>query len=125
MSFFDFQQNDLEQHKPKSFDGRPHQSEDMAVYNWGDENYDGLGDALQEGGDDLNDETFGGSGNVGEIFNPYLNLAPFPSYRHQGRTSTSQIPYYPTTNEGQNQPTIRLRIMKGNIWLRKCLVIPV
>ena len=34
--------------------------EDVAVYTWGEESYDGLGDALQEGGDDLNDETFGG-----------------------------------------------------------------
>ena len=31
----------------------------------GEESYDGLGDALQERGDELNDETFGGTGAVG------------------------------------------------------------
>lgn len=55
MSFFDFPQTDL--------DKRP---EDVAVYTWGEESYDGLGDALQEGGDELNDETFGAMGQVGE-----------------------------------------------------------
>ncbi|KAF8957454.1 topoisomerase II-associated protein PAT1-domain-containing protein [Flammula alnicola] len=40
--------------------------EDVAVYTWGEEGYDGLGDALQEGGDDLNDETFGSVGPIGE-----------------------------------------------------------
>lgn len=39
--------------------------EDLAVYTWGEESYDGLGDALHEGGDDLNDETFGSSGPIG------------------------------------------------------------
>jgi hypothetical protein len=28
------------------------------MYTWGKDSYDGLGDVLQEGGDDLNDETF-------------------------------------------------------------------
>lgn len=59
MSFFDFPQTDL--------DKRP---EDVAVYTWGEESYDGLGDALQEGGDELNDETFGSVGEVGEILVP-------------------------------------------------------
>ncbi|KAJ7260002.1 topoisomerase II-associated protein PAT1 [Mycena haematopus] len=39
-----------------------------SVYTWGEESYDGLGDALQEGGDDFNDEIFGGSGTVGKDF---------------------------------------------------------
>ncbi len=35
-------------------------TEDIAVYTWGTEDYDdGLGKALMEGGDDLNDLTFG------------------------------------------------------------------
>lgn len=34
--------------------------EDLAVYTWGEEGYDGLGDALMEEGDDFNDDTFGG-----------------------------------------------------------------
>ena len=32
----------------------------------GEDSYDGLGDALQEGRDELNDETFDGTGKVGE-----------------------------------------------------------
>lgn len=68
MSFFGFEQpNDLEEERRRiregGLNGGP---EDLAVYTWGEESYDGLGDALQEGGDELNDETFGGSGAVGE-----------------------------------------------------------
>jgi DNA topoisomerase 2-associated protein PAT1 len=40
-------------------------AEDIAVYTWGTEAYDGLGDQLQEQGDDTNDTTFGG-GDIGE-----------------------------------------------------------
>ncbi|KAJ6621334.1 topoisomerase II-associated protein PAT1 [Mycena sp. CBHHK59/15] len=68
MSFFGFQDNDLEKEKQKFMDGGSHEHEDVAVYTWGEESYDGLGDALQEGGDDLNDETFGGGGSVGKDF---------------------------------------------------------
>jgi DNA topoisomerase 2-associated protein PAT1 len=50
----------------KYFDSRTHKREDTARYNWVEENYYGLGDALQEGDDELNDETFGGTGPVGE-----------------------------------------------------------
>lgn len=64
MSFFGFDQRDLEKDKQAFLDGR-RQSEDVAVYTWGEESYDGLGDALQEGGDELNDETFGSVGQVG------------------------------------------------------------
>lgn len=39
--------------------------EDVAVYTWGEEDYDGLGDRLDEAGDTFNDDTFG-IGNVGE-----------------------------------------------------------
>jgi DNA topoisomerase 2-associated protein PAT1 len=41
-------------------------AEDIAVYTWGTEDYDGLGDQLQEQGDDANDMTFGG-GDIGEF----------------------------------------------------------
>ncbi|KAF5361759.1 hypothetical protein D9756_002510 [Leucocoprinus leucothites] len=64
MSFFEFQQPDLDKN-----------SKHVAEYTWGEESYDGLGDALQEGGDDLNDETFGTVGAVGKDFdfsNPAL-----------------------------------------------------
>ena len=68
MSFFGFEQSDLEKQKQSFLDGSLHESEDLAVYTWGEDSYDGLGDALQEGGDELNDETFGSSDNVGEAF---------------------------------------------------------
>jgi DNA topoisomerase 2-associated protein PAT1 len=64
MAFFDLPEGQ------KYFEGGLHEQEDVAVYTWGEDGYDGLGDALLEGGDDFNDETFGGSGPVGEL--PYL-----------------------------------------------------
>ena len=42
-----------------------HQEEDLAVYTWGADNYSNLGQALQEGRDEFNDETFGFSEAVG------------------------------------------------------------
>ncbi|KAF6752981.1 topoisomerase II [Ephemerocybe angulata] len=54
MSFFGLPQNDLEEERRKY----------LEVFTWGEDNYDGLGDALQEGNDELNDETFGGIGQV-------------------------------------------------------------
>ncbi|KAJ7504532.1 topoisomerase II-associated protein PAT1 [Mycena galericulata] len=67
MSFFGFEENNLEEERQRIRNGGAHENEDVAVYTWGEESYDGLGDALQEGGDDLNDETFGG-GTVGKDF---------------------------------------------------------
>lgn len=69
MSFFGFEQpDDLEEERirirEQALNGR---HENLNVYTWGEESYDGLGDALQEGGDELNDETFGGSDAVGEL----------------------------------------------------------
>ena len=66
MAFFGFENTDLEEEKRRFLAGNVRQDEDIAVYNWGEEDYDGLGNALQEGGDELNDETFGTSGPVGE-----------------------------------------------------------
>ena len=43
-----------------------HQEEDLAVYTWGADNYSNLGQALQEGRDEFNDETFGFSEAVGK-----------------------------------------------------------
>ena len=68
MSFFGFEQNsDLENEKRKFLEGglTGAKQEDVAVYTWGEESYDGLGDALLEGGDELNDETFGNTGDIG------------------------------------------------------------
>ena len=50
----------------------PGEEEDLAVYNWGD----GLTGNLLEGGDDLNDETFGGSEPIGDYWHT--------KSRHQG-----------------------------------------
>lgn len=44
--------------------------EDVEIYTWGGEGYDGLGDLLQEAGDDLNDDTFG-MGDVGAYLKPF------------------------------------------------------
>lgn len=66
MSFFGFESNDLEKEKRQFLDGGPlDESADVPVYTWGADNYDGLGEALQEGGDNFNDETFGGNAPVG------------------------------------------------------------
>ena len=68
MSFFGLSQaNDLEEERRRYLEGNHNgtQQEEVAVYTWGEESYDGLGDALQERGDELNDETFGGTGAVG------------------------------------------------------------
>lgn len=65
MAFFGLENNGLEEERRRYREGRLGNGEDIAVFNWGGDDYDGLGNALQEGGDDLNDETFGGSGPVG------------------------------------------------------------
>jgi DNA topoisomerase 2-associated protein PAT1 len=66
MSFFGFEEMNLEREKQQfqqaSFE------EEVPVFTWGEESYDGLGDALQEGGDELNFETFGNIGVVGTFF---------------------------------------------------------
>jgi DNA topoisomerase 2-associated protein PAT1 len=80
MAFFGLPDNDLPRVGP---------DEDLAVYTWGEDSYDGLGDALQEGGDDLNDETFGSVGAVGQFsFSP---SPPTSSYHYQARISTLQV----------------------------------
>ncbi len=69
MSFSGFDQlNNLEAEKQKFFEGglRAARDENLATFVWGEESYDGLGNVLQEGGDELNDETFGGTGAIGE-----------------------------------------------------------
>lgn len=78
MSFFGFEQNDLEQERLKFKDSGALGSDDLAVYTWGEEGYDGLGDLLQEGRDELNDETFGGGTAVGKcirVFSEGLSSA--------------------------------------------------
>ena len=76
MSFFGFDQpNSLEDEKRRFLErgADAAQQGDVAVYTWGEESYDGLGDALQEGGDELNDETFGGSGDIGAPYRQFMH----------------------------------------------------
>ncbi|KAF8141837.1 topoisomerase II-associated protein PAT1 [Boletus edulis] len=88
MSFFDFEASSLEQ----NLESGRQESEDLAVYTWGEESYDGLGDALQEGGDELNNETFGGSGAVGKDFDfTSQTLLDSTSTRYD-RRATPQVP---------------------------------
>ncbi|KAH7885857.1 topoisomerase II-associated protein PAT1 [Phlebopus sp. FC_14] len=82
MSFFGFETSNLEQDKKKFLEGGLQESEDLAVYTWGEESYDGLGDALVEGGDELNDETFGGTGVVGKDFDFSSQALPAIGSRH-------------------------------------------
>lgn len=82
MSFFGLETNHhaLEEEKEKFLEGSLAPQEDVAVFNWGESDYDGLGEALQEGGDEMNDETFG-DGPVGasivlsQTFTTYLTLS--------------------------------------------------
>jgi DNA topoisomerase 2-associated protein PAT1 len=83
MSFFGFEQtNRLQQEKQRFLEGKVEQ-EDLAVYTWGEDSYDVLGDALLEGGDELNDETFGGTEDIGKF---YLQIKHFPTYDEQAGT---------------------------------------
>ena len=78
MSFFGFEQtNRLQQEKQRFLEGKVEQ-EDLAVYTWGEDSYDVLGDAVLEGGDELNDETFGSTEDIGKF---YLQIKYFPDLR--------------------------------------------
>jgi DNA topoisomerase 2-associated protein PAT1 len=66
MSFFGFETDLPRVNNPSAHAAST--EEDVAVYTWGEVSYDTLGDALEETGDDFNDETFG-SGPVGESKN--------------------------------------------------------
>ncbi|EJD07401.1 uncharacterized protein FOMMEDRAFT_100603 [Fomitiporia mediterranea MF3/22] len=77
MSFFGLETNNpIEEEKRRFLSGETRADEDIAVYNWGQDDYDGLGHALQEGGDELNDETFGGTGPVGKDFDFTAHALP-------------------------------------------------
>ncbi len=101
MAFFGFEQhNDLEDEKRKFLEGGPSgaNQEDVAVYTWGEESYDGLGDALQEGGDELNDETFGTMGAIGTSRTVRIFCAHAPTSSVQARTSISPVLAWPSMN---------------------------
>ncbi|KAG2355143.1 topoisomerase II-associated protein PAT1 [Suillus spraguei] len=93
MSFFGFERSNLEQEKKKFLEGGLQESEDLAVYTWGEESYDGLGDALLEGGDELNDETFGETGVVGKDFDFTSQTLPTPVGATRGRFTPTTEPF--------------------------------
>ncbi|KAJ7245142.1 topoisomerase II-associated protein PAT1 [Mycena haematopus] len=105
MSFFSFQDNNLEEERQKIRNGGLGENEDVAVYTWGEESYDGLGDALQEGGDDFNDETFGGSGTVGKDFDfaGQTSLLEPELAQHQNLSLSS--PAQPRVEAAHTRPT--------------------
>ena len=105
----------MERDKQKFLDGGLRESEDVAVYTWGEDSYDGLGDALQEGGDELNDETFGGTDAVGE--KAVVELWPSPSHSsfvyvcgNQARTLTFRI-----------QACLRLKVLGSTLQIMPML----
>lgn len=83
MSFFGLDTNtDAIQKEKERFLRKGLEEEPLAVFNWGESDYDGLGEALQEGGDELNDETFGDSGPIGKLSRPSFSR---PSYTECSR----------------------------------------
>ncbi|KAG5721185.1 DNA topoisomerase 2-associated protein pat1 [Termitomyces sp. T112] len=92
MSFFGFEQHDLEQEKLNIKDSDVLPSEDVAVYTWGEEGYDGLGDLLQEGRDELNDETFGDDIVVGKDFDFSTPAFPEPIKLVQEPRASVHVP---------------------------------
>ena len=101
MAFFGLPERDLAQDRSEN-------NEDLAVYTWGEESYDGLGDALQEGGDELNDETFGSTGPIGDACSSVLLLASIHPFS-QARTLTSPAPFFPMTIMGGHSLVSRLQ----------------
>src|ERR1700761_3841303 len=97
MSFFDLPESQ------RYIQGDLHEQENVAVYTWGEDSYDGLGNALLEGGDELNDETFGGTGEVGK-FHFKLIIRPLLTVNRQGlrfhsAVHSTQCPSWTTTDQ--------------------------
>ncbi|TFY68510.1 hypothetical protein EVJ58_g957 [Rhodofomes roseus] len=115
MSYFGFDNPiDLESEKRKFLEsGGQGSREDIAVYTWGEQGYDGLGDELHEGGDELNDETFGGVGEVGKDFDFSHTVLPSddlpqaaPSRAQQARPQVyEQPPSQPVQSSAASRPT--------------------
>ncbi|KZP16629.1 hypothetical protein FIBSPDRAFT_794305, partial [Athelia psychrophila] len=121
MSFFGLEQNDLERDKQNFLDGGLQTSEDLAIYTWGEDSYDGLGDALQEGGDDFNDETFGGGGKVGKDFD-FSSQAlpddlPKPIINYAAAARDAQ-PHHPSqaANQESAQANARMQQSLEALW---------
>nr|CDI54694.1 related to PAT1-topoisomerase II-associated protein [Melanopsichium pennsylvanicum 4] len=70
--------------------------EDVEIYTWGQEGYDGLGDKLDESGDDLNQDTFGDLG--GDVGNDF-------DFGHPASSLNQQQPTYAQNHQPQQQKT--------------------
>ncbi|VDB87996.1 unnamed protein product [Peniophora sp. CBMAI 1063] len=120
MSFFGLEQNDLLEKEKQQFlqGGKP--KEDLAVYTWGEESYDGLGDALQEGGDDFNDETFGGSGPVGKDFDFTGGSMQGLSLNERQSTPASSFAAAPgSAPQASHQPETQAAPRQPSLWDEK------
>ncbi|KAI5124196.1 hypothetical protein M0805_005047 [Coniferiporia weirii] len=117
MSFFGLENNTLEEERRRFLAGGLREEEDIAVYNWGEDGYDGLGNALQEGGDDLNDETFGGAGPVGKDFD-FTAQKLVDSERLSNTAVSGEVPLPQARAEParQSQPTHPTHNSRESIW---------
>ncbi|KZT65665.1 hypothetical protein DAEQUDRAFT_731228 [Daedalea quercina L-15889] len=122
MSFFGFDNPiDLESEKRKFLEGEGRgPQEDIAVYTWGEQGFDGLGDQLQEGGDELNDETFGGAGEVGKDFDFSQSVLPSDGL-HQAAASRArpvktQVEEQPLTQPAQSSAPSRPTHSLESVW---------
>ncbi|KAG7093875.1 hypothetical protein E1B28_007514 [Marasmius oreades] len=123
MSFFGFEETDLEKEKQQFLHGqlRSSDTDDLTVYTWGEESYDGLGDALEEGGDERNNETFGSTGTVGKDFDFSAatlsgseNLQPKPSQPYNDQPLKS---YASRPSESQvTRPPAASHVSLESIW---------
>ncbi|KAG8878839.1 hypothetical protein FRB97_002166 [Tulasnella sp. 331] len=90
-----------------SLDTKALEDEDLAVYTWGEDSYDGLGDALDERGDTFNDETFGGEEPIGKDFDFTSQLQALPSKQPPAQTiplsSPSPKALEPTATKQQSR----------------------
>ncbi|KAG8887388.1 hypothetical protein FRB98_009698 [Tulasnella sp. 332] len=89
------------------YDTKALEDEDLAVYTWGEDSYDGLGDALDERGDTFNDETFGGEEPIGKDFDFTSQLQALPSKQPPAQTiplsSPSPKALEPTATKQQSR----------------------
>ncbi|EMD39049.1 hypothetical protein CERSUDRAFT_133820 [Gelatoporia subvermispora B] len=124
MSFFGFDEKNLESEKRRFLEdaARGAQEENLAVYTWGEDSYDGLGDALQEGDDELNDETFGGAGEVGKDFDFSGTALPGDSRTKPSEPANAQsLPRYqvveqPATRTVQSNQPSRTNHSLESVW---------
>ncbi|KAJ3841338.1 topoisomerase II-associated protein PAT1 [Lentinula raphanica] len=113
MSFFGFEEKTLERGRDNR---RLGQDEDLAVYDWGEENYDGLGDALQEDHDDFNDETFGGAGDVGLAIGKDFDFST-PALPDRDRKDFARLPITRAEERPpHSEPNIATPLALESIW---------